>query len=133
MLRRTRALYAKFEADPKTQYEYHRKMTIFWLMNFIPMNIIVGVDVWATLNGHDKVALLMTAVLLAINTNYSLYANFDTETGDAHAAYASLRADELKEMHDGRGVFNEEQVDDMINQVADAAERRVFSELPEEA
>ncbi len=86
----------RFEYDPQTQLKYHRRMIIFWLNNFLPMNVIVGVDIWATLSGHDKIALLMTAILLAINTNYSLYANFDTETGDAHAAYASVQTDEIK-------------------------------------
>lgn len=92
-----RGKYHKFETDPATQLQYHRKMVIFWLSNFIPMNIIVGIDIWATLTGHDKIALLMTAILLAVNTNYSLYANFDTETGDAHAAYASVKADQIVE------------------------------------
>lgn len=88
--------YIKFQSDPATQYSYHRHMVIFWLWNFLPMNVLVGVDIYATLHNDSKVALLMTAILLAVNTNYSLYANFDTETGDAHGAYASLRADEIK-------------------------------------
>lgn len=112
-----RAYYAKFESDPKTQYAYHRKMVLFWLINFIPMNVIVAFDIWATLGGHDKLALLMTAVLLAINTNYSLYANFDTETGDAHAAYASLRTDEIK--NGQTQILSQDEVQEIVDQLTE--------------
>jgi hypothetical protein len=89
--------YHKFETDPATQLKYHRRMIIFWMLNLPFMNAIVLIDIMATL-GHfpGKVALLLTAILLAINTNYSLYANWDTEVGDAHGAYASLRADQIQ-------------------------------------
>ncbi|MGH7240038.1 MAG: hypothetical protein ACREHG_08220 [Candidatus Saccharimonadales bacterium] len=112
-----RRYYALFESDPHTQYNYHRRMQKFWLINFIPMNVVVGFDVWATLNGHDKIALLMTALLLAINTNYSLYANFDTETGDAHAAYAGIKADEIQASQQG-----DEDVDDQISSIVEQVE-----------
>lgn len=88
--------YQRFATEPQVQYSYHRRMILFWMFNFLPMNTIVAVDIWATLNGHDKIALLMTAILLALNTNYSLYANWDTEVGDAHGAYASMRADQIQ-------------------------------------
>lgn len=89
--------YRKFETDPAVQLRYHRRMVLFWIANFIPMNVIVTLDILATL-GHfpARIALLLTAVLLAINTNYSLYANLDTEMGDAHAAYAGVKADEIQ-------------------------------------
>lgn len=71
-------------------------MTHFWMGNALPMNGLVALDIWAILNNRTELALLMGAILLAINTNYSLYANWDTEVGDAHAAYAGIRADEIQ-------------------------------------
>ena len=88
--------YHKFETEPSFQLKYHRRMTIFWINNFLPMNVVVGFDIWGTMTGHDKLALLMTALLLAINTNYSLYANLDTEIGDAHGAYAGVKAEQIQ-------------------------------------
>lgn len=123
-----RKYYIKFESDPTTQYQYHRKMVVFWLGNFIPMNVIVGIDIWATLSGHTAIALLMTAILLAINTNYSLYANFDTETGDAHAAYASIRADEIKNGQTLQPAVAEEPV--ISNPAPDPTRIHVFNEEP---
>lgn len=88
--------FNKFETDPTTQYNYHRKLIIFWMLNFLPMNSLVAIDIYAILTGNIKLTAIMTAILLAINTNYSLYANWDTEVGDAHGSYASMRADEIK-------------------------------------
>lgn len=116
--------YIKFQSEPKVQYAYHRKMVVFWLLNFIPMNLIVAVDIWATLANHMALGLLITAVLLALNTNYSLYANFDTETGDAHAAYASIKADEIQ-------MAQTKQTVDINNLETDKPERITDAELQE--
>lgn len=88
--------YEKFSTDPVVQYNYHRRMIIFWMLNWIPMNIVVGTAIWASLSNHVWLAVLMSAIILGINTNYSLYANWDTEVGDAHGAYASIRANEIR-------------------------------------
>lgn len=91
-----RRYYAKFQSDPRTQYAYHRRMQIFWIIGFIPMNLLIGADIWAAATNRLALALVLNAVILAINTNDSQYANFATETGDAHAAYASIKADEIQ-------------------------------------
>lgn len=90
--------WERFEHEPAVQLRYHRKMIIFWMINLPIMNIIAGLDIAATLGYFPaKVALLLTAIILWINTNYSLYANWDTEVGDAHAAYAGVKAEEIAE------------------------------------
>lgn len=89
--------YAQFESDPKTQYKYHRKMAVFWILNLIPISVLLVLSILASFGKFTtNQALLVTAITLSLNTFYSLYANFDTETGDAHAAYASIKTEEIQ-------------------------------------
>lgn len=93
-----RGEYHKFEIDPRIQLRYHRRMAIFWLCNFPFVNLVGVLDILAVFGYFPiKVALILNAVQLLVNTNYSLYANWDTETGDAHAAYAGVKALEIQE------------------------------------
>lgn len=92
-----RRYYQLFESDPVTQYRYHKRMQKFWLFNFLPMTALITTDIWYSLQNGINMQALITAALLALNTVYSLYANFDTETGDAHAAYASIKANEIQQ------------------------------------
>ncbi len=80
----------RLEFDPHTQWVFHRKMCWFWIANFIPVTgLLIGV-----LSGSTKLALVLTSVMLGLNTYYSLYANFDTEFDAVSASYAAMRADE---------------------------------------
>jgi len=89
--------YHKFEADPAFQLRYHRRMTIFWICNLPFITILVYFNIRAILGGAStKLALLLDAVMFAVNTYYSLYALICTEAGDAHGAYASLKAEEIQ-------------------------------------
>lgn len=114
-LKDIKAYYHKFETDPQTQYRYHKRMQKFWLLNFIPMLSLISLDIYYSLKHGVDMPALVTACLLALNTIYSLYANFDTETGDAHASYASMRADEIKSGE--QNLLSDEQVQDLADQI----------------
>lgn len=114
-----RRYYKLFETDPQTQYNYHRKMQKFWMFNFIPVIALLAIDIYGSL-GHLSVQIesLILVVMLGLNTLFSLYANWDTETGDAHAAYASLRADEIQQAQAVRDAHPSElQIESTIKQV----------------
>lgn len=79
----------EMEFNPETQWTFHRKMCWFWIANLLPVTgLLVGV-----LSGSTHLAVLLTAIMLGLNTFYSLYANFDTEFDAVSAAYAAMRAD----------------------------------------
>ncbi|MDE2103970.1 MAG: hypothetical protein KGL39_42430 [Patescibacteria group bacterium] len=79
----------QMEFDPETQWRFHRKMCWFWIANFLPVTVLLA----GVLLTSTKTALLLTAIMLGVNTYYSLYANFDTEFDAVSAAYAAMRAD----------------------------------------
>lgn len=79
----------EMEFNPEVQWRFHRKMCWFWLANFVPVTALL----YGVLAGNTHLALLLTAVMLGLNTYYSLYANFDTEFDAVSASYAAMRAD----------------------------------------
>ena len=94
--------YHRFETDPAVQLRYHRRMVVFWLLNFPIITLLFfGLPVFWLKIG------------LALNTFYSLYANLDTEMGDAHSAYGSLKAEQAA----ARSEFDEDQLDEVIAEV----------------
>lgn len=76
--------WERFEHDPAVQLKYHRRMIIFWMINFP----VIGILFFGFSSIWVKLGLL-------VNTFYSLYANWDTEVGAAHGSYASLKAEEI--------------------------------------
>lgn len=78
------------EFDSRTQWVFHRKMCWFWIANLAPVTaLLIGIFV-----GGTHLAVVLTAIMLGLNTYYSLYANFDTEFDAVSASYAAIKADE---------------------------------------
>lgn len=85
-----RGVAHRLEFDSRAQWVYHRKMCWFWLANLpLVTALLIGV-----LFASPRLALVLTAVMLGVNTYYSLYANFDTEFDAVSASYAAIRADD---------------------------------------
>ena len=83
----------KLEYDPKAQFEFHRKMSFFWVANFIAVLVVytwLG-GVWAKLS-------VLYLVLV------SLYANFATDYGAMPGSHAAIKADEIKAKQDNDDV-----------------------------
>lgn len=97
----------RLETDPETQWKYHRKMSWFWVCNFVvvPVLFIGFPQAWI------KIGLL-------VNTIYSLYANFATEFGAIPSAYAAMNT---KKMIDNVNNSNQE-LSDQLDDVADDVE-----------
>lgn len=83
-----RGVAHELEYDPTTQWVYHRKMTWFWFVMFIPV-IVMGL---ASTMGVWLSPLMWANVLLIFNLVMSCYANFATEFDAVAAADAARKA-----------------------------------------
>lgn len=85
------------EYDPEAQWRFNRKQAWFWLANTPLVLILLGFDVAASYGTFQpKTALLITAIMLSLNTIYSLWANFATAFDAIAAADAARRAQALE-------------------------------------
>lgn len=85
------------EFDPDTQWRFHRRMAWFWLLNTPFVLALLIFDVAASFGTFPPMAaLLITAVMLSVNTVYSLWANFATEFDAVSAADAARRAKQIE-------------------------------------
>jgi hypothetical protein len=75
----------KLEYDPKAQFEFHRRMSFFWVSNFLGVLIVYAFfgGIWAKLS-------VLYLVLV------SLYANFATDYGAMPGSHAAIKADEIQ-------------------------------------
>jgi hypothetical protein len=86
------------EFNSRTQWVYHRKMCWVWLANFVPITALLVL----VLTSSTKMAVVWTAVMLGVNTYYSLYANFCTDYDAVSASYAAIKAEEAAARGEGK-------------------------------
>jgi len=75
----------KLEYDPKSQFEFHRKMSFFWIINAALVSIVYFAfgGIW----GRFSIIYLVYV---------SLYANFSTDYGALPSSHAAVRGDEIQ-------------------------------------
>lgn len=83
----------QMEFNAETQWRYHRRMCWFWVANFLPITGLL----YAVLSSSTREAVLFTAIMLGVNTYYSLYANFCTDYDAVSASFAAMKAQEAAE------------------------------------
>lgn len=84
------------EYEPRVQWKFHLRMTWFWVFNVLPISALL----YAVLCGSTDQKLMWTAVMLGVNTYYSLYANFCTEFDGIQSAYAAMKGQEISQKQD---------------------------------
>ena len=76
----------QLEFDPQTQWQFHRKMSWYWVANFPLVAVLFF--------GFPRVWI---GVGLLVNTFYSLYANFATDFGAIPASYAAFTTQQIQQ------------------------------------
>lgn len=109
----------KLETDPETQWKFHRKMSWFWLSNFI----VVPVLYWGFPAAWIQLGLLF-------NTFYSLYANFATEFGAIPSSYAAMNTEKMTQNVISANEQLQDAVDDVADDVDDIKDQVVPDEPP---
>ena len=85
----------KLEYDPKAQFEFHRRMSFFWIFNVV---IVLGLDL--ALNPFwQKISIVYLTLV-------SLYANFATDYGALPGAHAAIRGDEIEAAQNSNDVIS---------------------------
>lgn len=98
------------EYDPHTQWRYHLAMVWFWLVTITPILVLFfGFE-------HQWIRWGVFITLI-----YSLYANWATDFGALHAAWAAFRGDQIMTEQQER----EQQLEDIQDVLADAQQREL--------
>jgi cell division protein FtsW (lipid II flippase) len=77
----------KLEYDPKSQFEFHRKMSWFWIIN-----LLAAIVVYFFANHLWQSISVFYLVLV------SLYANFATDYGAMPSSHAAIKGDEISDL-----------------------------------
>jgi hypothetical protein len=89
----------KLEYDPKSQFDFHRRMSFFWIANFagvLTFDIFIN-PFW------QKISILYLTLV-------SLYANFSTDYGAMPSAHAALTGDQIKAAQDAKQAENDKEI-----------------------
>ena len=79
----------KLEYDPKAQFEFHRRMSAFWVCNFFLVIVV-----------HQFFDHFWNTVSVLYLILVSLYANFATDYGAMPSSHAALKSDEVADAKD---------------------------------